>query len=73
MNQLKAEHIAKIRRNMETDQILLTAVEQDLPKAWKDVPKYLELLRKKRIIEGRIHIAKLKISNLEKGKEVLAA
>jgi hypothetical protein len=73
MCQLKKEHRAQITEQKAKDQSKLKELREALPKAWNDTPRYLELLRQQRIIEGRIHLAKLKLENLRKGKEVLAA
>lgn len=73
MCNLKAEHIAQMKQRLSSDLNKLEEVQQCLMDSWSDVDKYIQLLRERRIVEGRIFISKIKISNLQKGKEVLSA
>ena len=73
MGNLRAEDIAEIKQRLSNDVKKLEQIQQELIASWSDVNQYILILRERRILEGRIFIHRIKISNLQKGREVLSA
>ena len=72
MCKLKKEQIKRLKAQKEKDLTELKSLQLQQADAWKETDRFLELLREKRILEGRIFNTNTKIRNLERGKKLLA-
>jgi len=72
MCKLKKEQIKELKAQKERDLTELKSLQLQQSDAWKETDRFLDLLREKRILEGRIFNTNTKIRNLERGKKLLA-